>query len=144
MRAAAGALASCVLLAGCGGSGNGSASAPARTPAPTPTGNGPEAQPGGAGDEQPARQRVRLSIRDDGIAPRLVKVSAFLPVALVVRNETVHEQIVTVLGTRPRRALSVGKGVTATLHLDGLRRGRYTIEGYAAGRATLVSSLDEP
>jgi hypothetical protein len=142
MRTPAAALAACLLAAGCGGSDE-----RASTPTPTPTASAarqPEAQPGGAGDEQPIRQPVRLTIGDDGITPKLVKVSAFLGVELVIRNETAREQVVTVLRARPKRAVSIGAGETGRLRFDGLRRGRYPIEGYAAGRATLVSSLDEP
>jgi hypothetical protein len=87
---------------------------------------------------------VNLVVGERGITPRLVKVSSFLGVELVVRNETAKEQVVTLLEARPRRAVSVGAGETGRLRYGGLRRGRYVIEGYAAGRATLVSSLDEP
>ena len=140
MRAPLAALAACLLAAGCGGSDEERAA----TPTATATPDRPEAQPGGAGDEQPIRQPVALTVGDDGITPKLVKVSAFLGVELVIRNGTSREQVVTVLRARPRRAVSIGAGETGRLRLDGLGRGRYTIEGYAAGRATLVSSLDEP
>jgi hypothetical protein len=139
MRAPLAALAACLLAAGCGGSEERAA-----TPTATASPNRPEAQPGGAGDEQPIRQPVALTVGDDGITPKLFKVSAFLGVELVIRNATAREQVVTVLRARPKRAVSIGAGKTGRLRLDGLRRGRYTIEGYAAGRATLVSSLDEP
>jgi hypothetical protein len=142
--AAAAALAACVLAAvGCGDSGE-RASTPTPTPTPTATANRPEAEPGGAGDEQPIRQPVPLTIGDDGITPKLSKVSAFLGLELVIRNESSREQVVTVLRARPKRAVSIGAGETGRLRLDGLGRGRYTIQGYAAGRATLVSSVDEP
>jgi len=104
----------------------------------------PEAEPGGAGDEQPIRQPVRLTVRDDGITPQLVKVSAFLGVELIVRNATSRTQVVTLLRARPRRTLSVGAGKTGRLRFAGLRRGRYRIQGSSGARATLVSSLDEP
>jgi hypothetical protein len=142
MRAPAAALAACLLAAGCGG-----AEERASTPTPPPTAaiaTQPEAEPGGAGDEQPIRQPVRLSVGDDGIRPKLVKVSAFLGVDLIVRNATSRTQVVTVLRARPRHALSVRAGRTGRLRLAGLRRGRYTIQGSSGARATLVSSLDEP
>jgi len=146
MRAPAVLLAVCGLAAaGCGDSEERAATpTPTATATATPTVNRPEAEPGGAGDEQPIRQQVRLTVGDEGITPELVKVSAFLGVELVVRNDTSREQVVTVLRARPKRAMSIGPGQTGRLRLDGLGRGRYTVEGYAAGRATLVSSLDEP
>ena len=145
MRAPAAALAACLLVAGCGGSEE-----RASTPTPTPTppaakaATQPEAEPGGAGDEQPIRQPVRLTVRDDTITPELTKVSAFLGVELIVRNATSRTQVVTVLRAKPRRALTVRAGKTGRLRLAGLRRGRYRIQGSSGARATLVSSLDEP
>ena len=165
MRAAAAALAAGLLAAGCGGSDERAGTptptaSPTRTPSPTsaagaaptafapsapePPLDAPEAQPGGAGDEQPIRQQVRLTIGAGGVTPRLVKVSAFLSVELVVRNATAAEQIVSVRGAKPRRAVSVGRGETRRLPVMGLRRGRYRIDAGQAGRATLVVSLDEP
>jgi hypothetical protein len=73
-----------------------------------------------------------------------VKVSGFLGVRLVVRNLTRREQRVSVRGTKPPRALSVGPGLEATLDLEGLRPGAYSIVGEPAGRATLIVSIDEP
>ncbi len=141
MRAPAAALAACLLAAGCGGGSK------ERTSTPTPTANAarqPEAHPGGAGDEQPIRQPVRLTVGDHGIRPKLSKVSAFLGVELVIRNTSSREQVVTLLHARPRRAATVAAGRTGRLRLTGLRRGRYIIQGSTGARATLVSSLDEP
>jgi hypothetical protein len=147
------------VLAGCGGDDDEPASpTPTATPTPTPTGtptafapsapeppeDAPEAQPGGAGDEEPARQRVRLTIVEDGIRPQRVEVTAFLGVRLDVRNDTRREQLVTVVGARPPRALSLGRGVRATLDIDGLRPGRYRIRGEPAGAATLVVKRSTP
>jgi len=144
-HAPAAALAACLLAAGCGGGSEERASTPTPTPRATAkAATQPEAEPGGAGDEQPIRQPVRLTVRDDGITPQLVKVSAFLGVELIVRNATSRTQVVTVLRARPRRTLSVGAGKTGRLRFAGLRRGRYRIQGSSGARATLVSSLDEP
>jgi hypothetical protein len=143
MRARAAMLAACVLAAGCGGAQEHAASTRTATPAASPT-NGPEAQPGGAGDEQPLRQPVRLTIDGDGFHPALVKAHALLAVELVIRNGTPREQVVTVVGAKPKRAVSIATEQTGRLRLRGLQRGRYRIEGFAAGQATLVSSLDEP
>jgi hypothetical protein len=138
MRAPAAAVAACVLAAGCGGSDE-RVSTPTPSPAPLA-----RPEPGGAGDEQPIRQPVRLTVSGDGITPSLVKVSAFLGVELIVRNASSRTQVVTVLRVRPRRVLTVEAGATRRLRLAGLRRGRYRIRSAAGARATLVSSLDEP
>jgi hypothetical protein len=139
MRAPAAALAACLLAAGCGGSEE-RASTPTPTPPVTAAIVEPEAEPGGAGDEQPIRQPVRLTIGDDGIKPSLREVSAFLGVEIVVRNTTSREQVVTVLRARPRRAVTIAPGKTGRLRLAGLRRGRYRIQAATGARATLVSS----
>jgi hypothetical protein len=140
MRAPAAALVACLLAAGCGGSDE---RAPAPTPSPADLAR-PEAEPGGAGDELPIRQPVRLTLGDHAIAPKLTKVSAFLGLELIVRNASSRTQVVTVLRARPHRSVTVRAGRTGRLRLAGLRRGRYRIQASTGARSTLVSSLDEP
>ena len=159
MRAAAAALAACLLAAGCGDSEERASQTPTPTPtatpeaaptafapsAPEPPDNGPEAEPGGAGDEQAISQRVRLTVsRDRAIRPRRVKVSGFLAVDLSVRNRSGGGRMISIAGPGLKRGVEIGPGLTVTTHLEGLRPGAYRIAVEEGGRATLIVSNDEP
>ena len=159
MRAAAAALAACLLTAGCGGSEERASQTPAPTPtatpkasptafapsAPEPPDNGPEAQPGGAGDEEAISQRVRLTVgRDRALSPRRVKVSGFLAVDLAIRNRSDGGRLISIAGPGLKRGVEIGPGLTVTTHLEGLRPGAYRIQVEGGGRATLIASIDEP
>jgi hypothetical protein len=142
-----------MVLAGCGGDER-VASTPTPTPTPTatptafapsapePPTDAPEEQEGGAGDEEPIVQRVRLTLGEAGIRPQRSTVTAFLAIRLVVRNATDRERLVRVLGTT--KALSLGPGVQATLDVGGLRPGTHMIQSEPGGRATLVVRTHEP
>ena len=141
MRARAAVLAACLLAAGCGGSKDRAAA----TKTPTPPPNGPEAQPGGAGDEEPIAQKVRFTGGDDrSIAPRQVKVHALLGIDLTLRNHSSRRQLISLVGPGLKRGMQLGPGLTVTTHLDGLHRGRFAVAVEDGDRATLISSLDEP
>jgi hypothetical protein len=143
MRARAAMLATCLLAAGCGGSDDRASAT--RTPTPTPPANGPEAQPGGAGDEEPIAQKVRFTVQDDrSIAPRQVKVHALLGIDLTLRNRSSREHLISLVGPGLKRGMQLGPRLTVTTHLDGLHRGRFAVEVEDGDRATLISSLDEP
>ena len=155
MRAAAAALATCLLVAGCGESDERASSTPTATPkasptafapsAPEPPEDAPEAQPGGAGDEEAISQRVRLTVNRDGtLRPRRVEVSAFLAADLVFRNRSSREQLISVTAAGAKRAVQIGPGLTVTMHVEGLRPGAYRIEVDGGGRATLVAAPDTP
>ena len=155
MRAAA--LAACLLAAGCGGSEECASTTPTPTAtpkasptafapsAPEPPEDAPEAQPGGAGDEEAISQKVRLTVgRDRALRPRRVEVSAFLAVDLAIRNRSGRERLITVAGPGLDRGVGIGAGLTVTTHLEGLRPGGYRIEVEEGGRATLIAAADEP
>ena len=161
MRAAAGALAACLLGAGCGESDERASPTPTQTPAPTatrtaaptafapsapePPENGPEAEPGGAGDEEAISQRVRLTVgRDRAIRPRRIKVSGFLAIDLSIRNRSGGGRRLSIAGPELKRRVEVGPGLTVTTHLEGLHPGAYPIAVEDGGRATLIVSIDEP
>ena len=161
MRAAAAALAACLLAAGCGDSEERASQTPtptqtpAATPkvsptafapsAPEPPDNGPEADPGGAGDEEAISQRVRLTVsRDRAISPRRVKVSAFLAVDAAFRNRTSREQVISLIAAGAKRAVQAPPGRTVTMHVEGLRPGVYRIAVKGGGRETLVAAADKP
>jgi hypothetical protein len=159
MRAAAAALAACLLAAGCGE--RASQSPPTRTPTPTatpkasptafapsapePPDNGPEAEPGGAGDEAGNVQRVRMTVsRNRSIRPRRVEVTGFLAIDLTIRNRSGGGRLISITGTGIKRGVEIGRGLTVTSHLDGLRPGTYRVQVEAGGRAKLVSVRSEP
>ena len=155
MRAAAVALAACLLAAGCGGSDEPASSTPTATPkasptafapsAPEPPEDAPEAQPGGAGDEEAISQRVGMTVgRDRALSPRRVKVSGFLAVDLAIRNRSGGDRLISITGPGLQRGVEIGPGLTVTTHLEGLRPGAYRIEVEEGGRATLIVSIDEP
>ena len=156
MRAAAAVLAACLLAAGCGDSDESASQTPEPTAtpkasptafapsAPEPPEDAPEAEPGG-GDEAGNVQRVRLTVDDErGISPRRVKVSAFLAIDLTIRNRSSREQLVSVTAGGTKRGVQAGAGLTVTMHLEGLRPGRYRVEVEEGGRATLVAAADTP
>ena len=159
MRAVAVALAvaACLPAVGCGDSDEGASSTPTPTAtpkasptafapsAPEPPEDAPEAQPGGAGDEEAISQRVRLTVgRDLTLRPRRVEVSAFLAVELVIRNRSGGERLITIAGPGLDRGTGIGAGLTVTTQLDGLRPGSYRIGVEEGGRATLVAATDKP
>ena len=161
MRAAA--LAACLLAAGCGDSEERASKTPTPTQTPTPAAtpkasptafapsapeppdNGPEAEPGGAGDEEAISQLVRLTVsRDRAIRPRRVKVSGFLAVDLSIRNRSGGGRVISITGPGLERGVEIGPGLTVTTHLEGLRPGAYRIAVDDGGRAILIASIDEP
>ena len=60
--------------------------APAETTPATGTGTSPEDEPGGAGDEEPARTLALFTARGGQIGPRLVRVPAFISVEVELRS----------------------------------------------------------
>jgi hypothetical protein len=87
---------------------------------------------------------VAITVGRRAIRPARARVDAFLGIRLLVRNASGREQLVSVQGPKPPRALQVGPGVRATLDLEGLRPGRYRIKGEPTGRATLVVERSTP
>jgi hypothetical protein len=150
-------------LSGCGGGDEQTTAAPAPTPpaaateAPTatptatptvtptptatdaPTPQSPEAQPGGAGDEQETRVPIELTIAQGGIKPPQVSVPGFLALELILHNKLPVEVVVRLQGANP---IAVGPGETARAKLAGRKPGRYIIDAGAAGKALLVTGVD--
>jgi hypothetical protein len=143
------------VLAGCGGDAGERAAptaTPTATPTPTPTAfapsapeppeDAPEAQPGGAGDEEPAVTRLALVVGRGGVTPSEVEAPAFLAIEITVRNETPDEQLVVV--ARDQGTVTVAAGRTGRVRLAGLRPGRYRITARNTGAATLVVKRSTP
>jgi hypothetical protein len=108
-----------VAVAGCGEKPEPSATAPKAR----------QSQAAGGGDEEPIRQRVSITVGKRTIRPARVQVDAFLGIRLIVRNASGREQLVEVRGAKPKRGLQLGPGLRVNLDLEGLRPGRYRIQG---------------
>jgi type IV secretory pathway VirB10-like protein len=80
----------------------------------------PEDQPGGAGDEEPARSLALLTGEGGRITPRTVRVPAFISIRVELRSEDGREYGLTFDGETIR--VSGGLGSVSTT-LDGLRPG---------------------
>jgi hypothetical protein len=59
---------------------------PTQTESPTVTETSPEAMPGGGGDEEPARTLALFTARGGRIAPRVVRVPAFISIQVELRS----------------------------------------------------------
>jgi hypothetical protein len=136
-----------LALAGCGGDEE--RRAPARTGSPSagtgttgteqvPTAieTSPERQPGGAGDEEPARTPVLLTGRGGRIAPRVIHVQAFIAIRVQLRSADGAAYEVR-FGRRVVRAGPGGR--TATADFEGLRAGRSLVGEGPAGRVRIVA-----
>jgi hypothetical protein len=78
------------------------------------------------------------------IKPARVQADAFLGIRLLIRNSSGREQRIEVRGAKPPRALRLGPGLRANLDLEGLRPGRYRIQGEPTkATATLVVKRTE-
>lgn len=166
MRRAGAALAAAALalaLAGCGGdeeegrpaTGGGQADTAARTTGTEPSRDttptteqgtervetaSPEEQPGGAGDEVPARTEALFSGRDGRIEPRRVRVPPFIAVRAVLRSGDGRAYSLSF----PGHVLSVSGRTSAARTLPGLRPGA-AYEGRASGGATVrIEATAEP
>jgi hypothetical protein len=160
---AAGALALALVPAGCGGddendtdTGAGQSTTPrtetdepratVTAPGPAPEATipkeSPEDQPGGAGDEVPARSLALLNARGGRISPRVVRVPPFIAIRVELHSNDGRPYSLT-FGDRSVR---VGPQVSsASTVLDGLRPGRaYTGRPGAAGNPVRIEATAEP
>jgi hypothetical protein len=115
------------------------ATAPAQTtataPAQTTATTSPEDQPGGAGDEEPARVPARFVLQADGsLQPATISVPAFLTIAVSVENrgDAAHQLEVAGAGVQ------VAAGQEATLTLEGRRAQRLDVLIDGAPKGVLV------
>ena len=87
----------------------------------TPPEPGPEDQPGGAGDEEPARTLALFTAEDGRITPRVVRVPAFIAIQVQLRSKDGREY-----GLRFGDVTITAGGDLSSVSttIDGLRPGR--------------------
>jgi hypothetical protein len=155
-----------VAFAGCGGDDEPASTAPTTATAPTPTTvkstpiqtetapartettittqteTGPEAMPGGAGDEEPARTLALFTARGGRITPRVVRVPAFIAVQVELRSADGATYSLR-FGDTTIKAGAELSAVSTTI--DGLRPGeRITGRPGGAGNPVRIEATAEP
>jgi hypothetical protein len=102
----------------------------------------PEDQPGGAGDEEPARSLALFSGEDGRIAPRTVRVPAYISIRVELSSEDGQEYGLTFEGETIR--VSGGLASVSTT-IDGLRPGESVIgTPTGPGNRVRVEATAEP
>jgi hypothetical protein len=99
----------------------------------------PEDQPGGAGDEVPARSQALFTGRGGRIAPRIVLVPPFIAVRVELRSADGRPYSLTA-GRRRLSADSQVASVSTTF--DGLRPGRRIVLQGTGGRVIVEASAE--
>jgi len=108
----------------------------------TGTATSPEDQPGGAGDEEPARSQALFSGRGGRITPTLVRVPSFIAIRVVLRSADGRAY-----GLRfPGQTVRVnGARRSATADLAGLRPGKVLAgTGVNGSNSVRVEATAEP
>jgi hypothetical protein len=102
----------------------------------------PEDQPGGAGDEEPARSQALFTAQDGRVTPRVVRVPAFISVRVELRARDDGPYILEIDGQR----IEVGGQLSSgSVSLDGLRPGKAyvgMISGRASGRVRIEATAE--
>ena len=107
-----------------------------------PAQTGPEDQPGGAGDEEPARTLALFTASDGRITPRVVRVPAFIAVQVELRSKDGREY-----GLRfGDVTITAGGGLSSvSTKIDGLRPGKaITGEPTGPGNPVRIEATAEP
>lgn len=116
--------------------------APAATTKQPAKGKSPEDQPGGAGDEQPARVPAELTGRNGKITPRKVRVPPYIAVQITLRSGDGRAYRIQagshVLGVN-------GETRSATAFVPGLRPGkRLLVHGFNGAGNVIIEPNAEP
>jgi hypothetical protein len=107
-----------------------------------PAETGPEAQPGGAGDEEPARTPALFTADGGRITPRVVRVPAFISIQVELRSKDGGEYGLR-FGDVTIRAGGGLNSVSTTI--DGLRQGEsITGKPTGAGNTVRIEATAEP
>jgi hypothetical protein len=102
----------------------------------------PEDQPGGAGDEEPARSQALFTARGGRVTPRIVRVPAFISVRVELRARDDGPYILEIDGQRIQVGGQLSSG---SVSLDGLRPGEAyvgMISGRAGGRVRIEATAE--
>ncbi len=111
-------------------------------PETAPPESGPEDQPGGAGDEEPARTLALFTASDGRITPRVVRVPAFIAVQVELRSKDGREY-----GLRFGDVTITAGGDLSSVStkIDGLRPGKaITGEPTGPGNRVRIEATAEP
>jgi hypothetical protein len=102
----------------------------------------PEDQPGGAGDEVPARSLALLTGENGRITPRTVRVPAFISIRIELRSQDGREYGLTFDGAN----ILVSKGLgSASTTIDGLRPGEAVVgRPTGPGNPVRIEATAEP
>jgi hypothetical protein len=103
---------------------------------------GPEDQPGGVGDEEPARTLALLTAEDGRITPRVVRVPAFIAIQVELRSKDGREYGVRFGDV----TITAGGGLSSvSTTIDGLRPGKaITGEPTGPGNPVRIEATAEP
>jgi hypothetical protein len=108
------------------------------TSAETAPSTSPEDQPGGAGDEEPARTLAMFTGEGGRITPRVVRVPAFISVRVELRSADGQEYGLLFASKTSRVRIRVSGALgSASSTIDGLRPGQ-AITGDPLGTGTRV------
>jgi Neuroendocrine-specific golgi protein P55 (NESP55) len=102
----------------------------------------PEDQPGGAGDEEPARSLALFTARAGRVTPRVVRVPAFIAVRVELRARDDGPYTLVIGGQRIEAGGQLSSG---SVSLDGLRPGDAyvgTLSGAAGGRVRVEATAE--
>jgi hypothetical protein len=103
---------------------------------------GPEDQPGGAGDEEPARTLALFTAEDGRITPRTVRVPAFIAIQVELRSKDGRKY-----GLRfGDVTITAGGGLSSvSTKIDGLRPGKaISGEPTGPGNPVRIEATAEP
>jgi ABC-type glycerol-3-phosphate transport system substrate-binding protein len=102
----------------------------------------PEDQPGGAGDEEPARSQALFTAAGGRVTPRVVRVPSFIAVRVELRARDAGPYTLTIGG----QTIEVGEALNSmSVSLDGLRPGDAYVGrlgGQAAGRVRVEATAE--
>jgi hypothetical protein len=109
---------------------------------PVETETSPEDQPGGAGDEEPARSLALFTAAGGRVTPRVVRVPSFIAVRIELRASDAGPYSLTIGG----QTIEVGDALNSmSVSLDGLRPGDAYVGrlgGQAAGRVRVEATAE--